>query len=174
MAGLAIPVEPRKRTTFVFDCATPIAGAMPNVIDITGCFVRPESATHFLAGQPPEPDPAVAVDDFAPDIEDFEARLWPRLAHRIPQFEAIKLRNLWAGHYAYNTLDHNAVVGRHTQVANFYFANGFSGHGLQQSPAVGRALSELIVHGAYRTLDLSPLAYARIERGEPFLETAVI
>jgi glycine/D-amino acid oxidase-like deaminating enzyme len=174
MASLDIPVEPRKRHSYVFDCAEPIPGQMPNVIDYAGFFVRPESATHFLAGQPPVPDPEAAVDDFETDYDDFEERLWPGLAHRIPQFEAIKLRNAWTGHYAFNTLDHNAIVGPHTEVANFFFANGFSGHGLQQSPAVGRAISELVVHGAFQTLDLSPLSYERIENNQPFLETAVI
>jgi glycine/D-amino acid oxidase-like deaminating enzyme len=80
----------------------------------------------------------------------------------------------WTGHYEYNMLDHNGIVGFHPEIKNFMFANGFSGHGLQQSPAVGRAVSELIVHGAFQTLDLSPFCYERIPRNEPFLEEAVI
>ena len=57
---------------------------------------------------------------------------------------------------------------------NFVFANGFSGHGLQQGPAVGRAVSELITYGEYRTLDLTPLGYERVLKNEPFLESVVI
>src|SRR5699024_4510448 len=100
--------------------------------------------------------------------------IWPALYHRIPAFEAIKVRQFWTGHYDFNSFDHNAIVGFHPRMRNFVFANGFSGHGLQQSPAMGRGIAELIVHGGYRTLDLSPLGYERIERGEPFLEEAVI
>ncbi|MNI88959.1 N-methyltryptophan oxidase [compost metagenome] len=96
------------------------------------------------------------------------------MAHRIPQFEAIRMENCWAGHYDYNTLDHNAIIGPHDEVQNFYFANGFSGHGLQQSPAIGRGLSELLIYGRFQTLDLSQLGYGRIARNEPFLEKAVI
>ncbi len=80
----------------------------------------------------------------------------------------------WAGHYAYNTLDQNAVTGPHPQLKNFRFLNGFSGHVLQQSPAMGRALAEWLTHGEYRSLDLSPFHYDRVARGEPIIERAVI
>jgi glycine/D-amino acid oxidase-like deaminating enzyme len=73
-----------------------------------------------------------------------------------------------------NTLDHNAIVGPHPRLSNFLLANGFSGHGLQQAPAVGRGIAEWIATGAYETLDLSPLGYARIEQGTPILERNVI
>ena len=75
-----------------------------------------------------------------------EEKIWPILANRISEFERIKLINAWAGHYAFNTFDQNGIIGPHPEFKNFYFANGFSGHGLQQSPAVGRALSEKIIY----------------------------
>ena len=100
--------------------------------------------------------------------------MWPVLATRVPQFEAIKLRNSWAGHYSFNTLDQNAIIGPHTQVENFIFVNGFSGHGFQQSPAMGRGISEILTYGEFRTLDLTPFSYERIEKGEKFPEKAVI
>ncbi|WP_340109133.1 FAD-dependent oxidoreductase [Pikeienuella sp. HZG-20] len=173
MAGLSIPVEPRKRYSFVFASRTPIPGRMPLVIDLTGAFVRPEHAL-FLAGGAPRADGPSALDDFETRHEEFDDYIWPALHNRIPSFDALKVQRSWTGHYAYNTLDHNAIVGFHTTVRNFVFANGFSGHGLQQAPAVGRGVAELIVHGGYRTLDLSPLCYERIERDEPFLEEAII
>lgn len=180
MAGLDIPVEPRKRTVFVFDCARSPEGSarvnhgrLPLMIDPGGVFCRPEGR-FFLAGCPPVEDPAVDWDDFDPRHEEFEEIVWPALAARSPAFEAIKQVNQWAGHYDFNTLDHNLVVGRHPQVANFIFANGFSGHGLQQAPATGRGVAELIVHGEYRTLDLLELGYERVMANRPFLEKAVI
>ncbi|MCF8510127.1 MAG: FAD-binding oxidoreductase [Rhodobacteraceae bacterium] len=180
MAGLDVPVEPRKRTLFVFDCAkTPEGsarvngGRLPLMIDTSGTFCRPEGR-YFLAGCPPVEDPAADWDDFAPRWEEFEEIVWPSLASRSAGFEAIKLVNQWAGHYDFNTLDHNLIVGRHPEVTNFIFANGFSGHGLQQGPAAGRGVSELIVYGGFRSLDLSEVGYERIVEGRPFLEKAVI
>ena len=99
---------------------------------------------------------------------------WPGLASRVPQFERLKLINSWVGHYAFNTLDENAIIGPHSRVSNFLFSNGFSGHGFQQSPALGRGLSEWLIYGEYRNLDLSPFGFDRIEAGRPFLEKAVI
>lgn len=180
MAGLDVPVEPRKRTLFVIDCATTPEGSarvnqgrLPLMIDPTGVFCRPEGR-FFLTGAPPVEDPAVAWDDFEPRHEEFETIVWPALAERSAAFEAIKVVNLWAGHYDFNSLDHNLIVGRHPDVSNFIFANGFSGHGLQQGPGAGRAVAELIVHGGFRTLDLSEVGYDRIAAGRPFLEKAVI
>jgi glycine/D-amino acid oxidase-like deaminating enzyme len=173
MAGLDIPVEPRKRHSFVFACETPIDGKMPNVIDPDGTFVRPENRL-FLSGNTPLGDGPAAIDDFETTHEEFDDRMWPTLFNRIPQFEAIKVKQFWTGHYAYNSLDQNAIVGFHPKYSNFMFANGFSGHGLQQSPAVGRGVSELIVHGEFQTLDLTPLNFDRIENNEPFLEEAII
>lgn len=173
MADLSIPVEPRKRYSFVFASATPIPGRMPNVIDLTGTFVRPEGEL-FLTGNTPQKEIARDYEDFETDMEEFDEYIWPALYHRIPAFDALKVQQFWTGHYEYNTLDHNGIVGFHPQISNFMFANGFSGHGLQQSPAVGRAVSELIIHGAFQTLDLTPFRYERVPANEPFLEEAVI
>ncbi|WP_336064684.1 NAD(P)/FAD-dependent oxidoreductase [Serratia sp. 201] len=173
MADLHIPVVPRKRCIFVFDCREKVADKMPAIIDPTGVFCRPEGK-FYLSTVEPTPDPDADYDDFEVIHAEFEERIWLPLAERVPAFEAIKVVNSWAGHYDYNTLDHNAIIGPHSHVKNFLFANGYSGHGLQQSPAVGRGLSELITYGQYRTLDLSPLGYARIESQTPFLEKLII
>ncbi len=173
MAGIEIPVEPRKRYTFIFEAEQPLDRDLPLTIDPSGVHMRTDG-TYYLAGCPPDDDPAVDYDDFVQDHSIWEDKVWPILATRIPQFEAIKLRNSWAGHYAYNTFDQNAILGPHTEVANFIFVNGFSGHGFQQSPAMGRGTAELITYGAYRALDLSPFNYERIHKGEKFIEKAVI
>jgi glycine/D-amino acid oxidase-like deaminating enzyme len=173
MAGLSLPVEPRRRSLFVFSCQTPLGGKVPLTVDPTGVFFRPEGQ-FYLAGTTPKSDDEVDVEDFEVMHAEFEDEIWPVLAERVPAFEAIKVVNAWAGHYDYCTLDQNVIVGPHPQIGNFLLANGFSGHGLQQSPAVGRALSELVVYGAYRTLDLSPLGYGRVAANRPFSETSII
>ena len=129
---------------------------------------------YYLAGCPPDVDPAVDYDDFVQDHNIWQDKVWPIIANRIPQFEAIKLTNSWAGHYAFNTFDQNAVIGPHTIVENFIFVNGFSGHGFQQSPAMGRGTAEMITFGEYKTLDLSEFSFSRIEDGVPFDEKAII
>ncbi|MGV1822341.1 FAD-binding oxidoreductase [Agrobacterium tumefaciens] len=173
MAGLDIPVEPRRRSLFVVDCKTPLPGVVGLTIDPTGVFFRPEGQ-FYLMGTYPKHDPEVDPEDFDVMHDEFEEEIWPILAERVPAFEAIKVVNAWAGHYDYCTLDHNVILGPHSAVRNFLFANGFSGHGLQQSPAMGRGLSELITYGAFKTLDLSPFGYERVPANRPFLEDAVI
>ena len=173
MAGLDIPVVPRKRYTFVFDAAKPLDRDLPLTIDPSGVHVRTDGK-YYLAGCPPDEDEDVAYDDFNFDHSIWEQKVWPTIATRIPQFEAVKVINQWVGHYAYNTLDQNALLGRAQDCPNFVFVNGFSGHGLQQSPAMGRGIAELIAYGTYRSLDLSAFDVNRAKAGTRFLETAVI
>lgn len=172
MVGLGVPVEARSRTSFVFDCRTPIDNQFPLTIDTSGVHVRREG-TQYLSGTVPRNDIAVDPMDTNARVDEFEDLIWPALANRIPQFDAINLTSSWGGHYSYNTLDHNMVVGP-SPVEDFYFCNGFSGHGLQQAPAVGRGLAELIIHGSYQSLDLEELGYDRVMRQEPVLETNII
>lgn len=173
MAGLDIPVVPRKRYSFVFDAAQPLEQDLPLTIDPSGVHMRSDGR-YYLAGCPPDDDPDVAYDDFAFDHSIWENKAWPAIATRVPQFEQLKLINEWVGHYAYNLLDQNALIGRADSLENFIFINGFSGHGLQQSPAMGRGVAELIAYGQYRSLDLSAFDVNRVGRGEPFMEKAVI
>jgi glycine/D-amino acid oxidase-like deaminating enzyme len=172
MAGVELPVEARRRMVFVFDARWQPAD-FPLVIDTSGVWVRPEGEGFICGHAPPEredlPDLPLEVDRGR-----FEDVIWPALAARVPAFEAIKVTNAWAGYYEMNTFDHNAILGPHPEIANLSFANGFSGHGLMQSPAVGRAISELIVHGRYVTLDLSIFGYERIPAGRPVIEKNVI
>ncbi|THF68461.1 MAG: FAD-binding oxidoreductase [Sulfitobacter sp. SK025] len=173
MAGLSLPVEPRKRYTFIFDAAKPLDRDLPLTIDPSGVHFRTDGK-YYMAGCPPEDDPAVAYDDFGFDHGLWENKVWPAVAARVPQLDQVKVINEWVGHYAYNVLDQNAILGRHSVVSNFVFLNGFSGHGLQQSPALGRGIAELITYGEYRSLDLSPFEYRRIETNQAMIEKAVI
>ena len=168
MAGLALPVRPRKRMVYVFECRQPLPDA-PLLIDPTGVWFRPEHGSFIGGVSPPESEDPDCLD-FELDEQPFEETVWPTLAHRVPAFEAIKLVRSWAGHYDYNTLDQNAILGPHPEVGNFYFANGFSGHGLQQSPAVGRA----IAFGGYRSIDLTRFSYARVLANQPIVELNIV
>ncbi|WP_420396790.1 NAD(P)/FAD-dependent oxidoreductase [Nioella sp.] len=174
MAGLHLPVEPRKRYTWIFTAETPLDRELPLTIDPSGVHVRQDGPTTYLAGSKGDPDPAADPSDFSMDHGLWENHVWPALATRIPAFESIRIVTEWTGHYAYNTLDQNAVLGPHPEVENFLFMNGFSGHGLQQSPAMGRGLAEWITNNEYRSLDLTPFSYARVAAGEAMVEGAVI
>lgn len=173
MAGLELPIEPRKRYSFVFSAEDTLSRQLPLTIDHTGIHMRSDGR-NYLCGCPPLVDEPVAFDDFEMDHEVFEERVWPALAARVPAFERIKLINAWAGHYAYNLLDHNAILGPHPEISNLVLANGFSGHGFQQAAAVGRGMSEWITFGSYRSLDLSPLHVDRFAKQAPIIEAAVI
>ena len=174
MAGIDIPVEPRKRYSWIFSAEQPLDRDLPLTIDPSGVHVRENGGGTYQCGGHSDIDPAVDYDDFEMDHDIWQNHVWPILATRIPQFEAIKVQSEWAGHYAYNTFDHNAVMGPHNEVGNFYFLNGFSGHGLQQSPAMGRGTAELMVNGKYSSLDMSPFHYDRIVNKTPIIEKAVI
>ena len=176
MAGINLPVEPRKRFTWIFSAEQPLDQDLPLTIDPSGVHVRQDGPKTYLAGSAPNPEDDIAVDptDFNMDHSRWENHVWPIIASRIPQFEAIKVVTEWAGHYAYNTLDQNAVLGPHPELTNFIFLNGFSGHGLQQSPAMGRATAEWLTYGGYRSLDMSPFGFERILQGRAFEEKAII
>ncbi|WP_295177214.1 FAD-binding oxidoreductase [Shimia sp.] len=174
MAGIQMPVEARKRFTWIFSAEQPLPMELPLTIDPSGVHFRQDGPTSYLAGATPDPDPAVAFDDFHMDHSMWQDHVWPIIATRIPQFETIKVVTEWAGHYAYNTLDQNAILGPHPEITNFIFQNGFSGHGLQQSPAMGRAVAELLTYGEFRTLDMAPFTFERVLNNDPIVEKAVI
>ncbi|HEU5324568.1 MAG TPA: FAD-binding oxidoreductase [Candidatus Limnocylindria bacterium] len=173
MAGVELPVRPRKRLVYHFESPA-MLGAAPLTIDPSGIYFRPEGPAYLAGFSPHGNDPDPDTLDLSVDYAPFESFVWPTIAQRVPAFDRLRLLDGWAGHYEVNTLDHNAVVGPHPRIANLLFANGFSGHGLQQAPAVGRGLAEWITLGRYESLDLSPLGYERIEREAPILELNVV
>lgn len=172
--GVTLPVAARKRDVFAIEADAELQDG-PLLIDPSGVWMRPEKARgQFLCGAPPrDGDP----DDVPLDRVDhglFEEHIWPILAARIPAFDALRVTSSWAGYYEMNDFDHNGLVGALRPWRNAYTACGFSGHGLQQAPAVGRGLAELIATGAYRTLDLAPFRVERIAENAPLLEKNVI
>jgi FAD-dependent oxidoreductase domain-containing protein 1 len=172
MAGLTLPVEPRKRTVFVIDAPNARHADAPLLVD-AGFYLRPEHGQWITATVPADDGPCDA-DDFEPDLHIFEDQIWEQLYARAPGFDAVKVIRHWVGHYDYNTLDQNAILGPHPALPNLYLMNGFSGHGLQQSPAVGRGIAEHILTGGWQSLDLSDLGVDRVLAGRAFLERAVV
>jgi len=171
-AGIELPVEARKRCVFHFRSPAAVPNC-PLVIDPSGLYFRPEGAGFICGIAPPENDDPPA-HDFDVPYALWDDVLWPALAARVPGFEAARMLSAWAGHYDVNIFDHNVILGAHPEVDNLLFANGFSGHGLQQSPAIGRALSELVTFGGYRTLDLSAFGWTRVLERRPLRELNVV
>ena len=171
-AGITLPVQARKRCVFYFQSPEPARGC-PLLIDPSGVYVRPEGAGFIGGVAPPQAQDPECVD-FEVQHALFDQVVWPTLAQRVPGFEAARVQGSWAGHYDVNTLDHNLILGLHPEVDNLLFANGLSGHGLQQSPAIGRALSELVVCGRFQTLDLSEFGWQRVIENRPMREINVV
>jgi glycine/D-amino acid oxidase-like deaminating enzyme len=145
----------------------------PLLIDPSGVYVRPEGDLYISGASPPANQDPEATD-FEVNHAFFEDAVWPVLAARVPAFERIKPGRAWAGHYDLNTFDANAIVGPLPIYPNVLIATGFSGHGLQQAPAVGRGLAELIMGGRYSALDLSPLGFERVAVNKPLIEQNVV
>ena len=168
MAGLDVPVEPRRRCVFVLDSPEKIPHA-PFLFDTSGIFLRPEGHLYICGVTPPVENEA---DDFRLDVDYalFDDIIWPALAHRIPGFEQLKMLRAWAGLYEYNVFDHSGIIGRHPEMDNLVLACGFSGHGMMHSPAAGAGASELILYREYRSIDLAPFAFERIAANAPIEE----
>ncbi len=170
--GQPLPVTPRKRTVFSF--RAPLTAAnFPMLFDSSGVWIRPEGEGFIGGIQPPEDRDPDATGDFEPHHDLMEDVFWPALATRVPAMEQLRLEQSWAGHYEVNDLDHNGIVGPHDEIANLIFSTGFSGHGVMHAPAAGRAVAEIITHGRYTSLNLSPLGYGRIRAGIPLHESIV-
>ncbi|MBT9500321.1 MAG: FAD-binding oxidoreductase [Burkholderiaceae bacterium] len=169
--GLEVPVRAKRRSVYAFRSPEPAALA-PLLIDPSGLWFRPEGEGLFLCGGAPLDD----SDDLPldPEASLFEDSLWPALATRVPGFESLRLQRAWAGYYEMNDFDHNGLVGAMAECGNLLLACGFSGHGLQHAPGVGRGVAELIATGSYQSLDLSLLSPGRITAGRPIVEVNVI
>lgn len=177
-----LPVRPRKRCIFSFHCAdsnAPSALDTPlTVLPETGVYFRPEGAPgHFLCGvsPPADRDRDATVEDLeTADHELFEDIIWPSLYDRVPAFGNIKVTSSWAGFYEYNTVDQNAIIGYHPEIQNLVLVNGFSGHGLQQSPGAGRAVAELIMTGEFESVDVSCFGMDRFGANRPIFEDNIV
>ena len=166
-----IPVEPMSRETYFFRCDKEIE-PLPFIKTETDLAFRPEGKG-YTGGMP---DWSVKGGwNWALSPTRFEDTVWPSLAHRIPAMETIKLERPWRGHYARNTLDYNAIIGPWAaDPHNLLIATGFSGHGIMHAPATGLAISELVLEGRYKTIDLTRFGTERIVLEKPYLELGII
>ena len=169
--GVHLPIRPVKRQIFVLDTAVKPVGPLPLTVLPSGLYFRTDTGGVILLGKSMDEDPVGF--DFSWDEKRFMDVLWPELAEFVPAFDTLKLIRGWAGLYAVNTLDSNAILGEWPEVGGLFLANGFSGHGLQQAPAVGRYLTELIT-GRKPSLDLSIFGPERILEKRPIREDAVV
>ncbi|HET6598711.1 MAG TPA: FAD-binding oxidoreductase [Burkholderiaceae bacterium] len=168
--GMHLPIAPMRRFEHYFTAGSPIE-RLPYVKDTARLAFRSEGQG-FSGG-------LVNGDEtrgfkFDVDHDHFEKVVWPAVAHRFPAFEAARCHRTWSGLYEVNELDGNPVIGAWKRLPNLYTVAGFSGHGMMHAPAAGRGVAELVVHGQYRSLDLSRLGYERIERGEPYAESGIL
>ncbi|MFC2025725.1 NAD(P)/FAD-dependent oxidoreductase [Chloroflexota bacterium] len=179
MAGVELPIVPYCRVQHFWLCQAEIE-PLPLVKDESGMFFRPEGPG-YVGGRPsweiePGFEYALQEDKYNSYFGDyFEHVVWPLLVTRLPKFDLIREKRKWLGHYAQNTLDGNMILGPAAPVVpNFYMACGFSGHGFMHSPAVGLALSELILDGRYSTMDLSKMSYQRVLDQQAYKEMGII
>jgi glycine/D-amino acid oxidase-like deaminating enzyme len=170
-AGVRLPVEPVKRQVFAFKSSVRLEKPLPLIIPPSNLYFRTETGGLFLVGHSFDDDPVGF--DFTWDRKRFEDVLWPELAEIVPAFDSLKLVRGWAGLYDVNRLDGNSILGPWPEVKGLYIVCGFSGHGLQQAPAVGRYLSELILEKK-PSMDLSIFGPARILEGRPLSETGLV
>lgn len=168
--GIPLPIHPLKRQIFQFDTAVPLEKDLPLTVDPTGVYFRHEG-NKILSGYSEKVKPGI---DFTVTRSLFYDEIWPILAHRVKNFEIAKITSSWAGLYSFNTADHNAIIGTHPTMQGYYMALGFSGHGMQQAPAVGQGLAELIHLGKYENLDLHPLRFERFAENDLVLEDAIV
>lgn len=170
-AGVELPVVPIKRQVFTLDTAVKPESPLPLTVLPSGMYFRTETGGVILLGKSMTEDPKGF--NFSWDEKRFMEILWPELAEFVPAFDRLKLIRGWAGLYAVNTLDGNAILGQWPEIKGFYLANGFSGHGLQQAPAVGRYLTELILQKPL-SLDLSIFGPQRILENKPLNEGGLV
>ena len=182
-----IPIERRKRCIFYVHCpgkhkfSHPVPPTTtPLTIDPSGVYFRAEGSSpgSFICGVSPEAssDPACSSDAALESVDHylFEEKIWPTLAHRVPAFNELKVKSEWSGFYDYNTVDQNAIIGYHPNFTNMICAGGFSGHGLQMSPAAGNAVAELLLYKEFRSIDLQAFSFDRLDGGEATFETGIV
>ena len=172
MAGVDLPVEPLRRMLVPTEPFSELSQHLPMVIDMsTGFHFRPEGLGILMAWNDPEETPGFKTNfDHA-----FVEKILTRAVDRVPCLENVEVnpKRAWAGLYEM-TPDHHPVLGQAPDLPGFFLANGFSGHGVMHSPATGRILADLILHGKTDLVDAHILGLDRYRTGNLIEETAVL
>lgn len=172
MVGIEIPVVPVRRMVYLFKPPRLFEYNLPLTIDPSGVYFLHETGRQILTGKSRLEEPPGV--NFTWERSYFNEVIWPLLAYRLPLFNELRLMSGWAGLYEVNQWDSNGIIGKHPEISGLFMAVGFSGHGFQQAPAVGKAMSELIRLGRYETIDVSPLCYERGRTGKLVIEEEVV
>jgi FAD-dependent oxidoreductase domain-containing protein 1 len=176
--SIDLPVEPRKRYIYMFYAENGPIVKVPLTIDPSGVFFKRHGLSNYYVcgrNQTSDAEEPRDMDLSNIDYDYFEEKIRPVLENRVPVFRNnIKVVNAWSGYYEYNTLDSNLIIGRHPILQNFVFANGSSGHGLQHAAAIGNAVTELLLHGEYKTVDLKRFNFERVMSMKPVKEIDVV
>jgi sarcosine oxidase subunit beta len=171
MAGVDLPVSPRRRQATIVDPETPVPDSNPLVTDLDdSCYFRPErNGKALVGGHFSESDPEQNPDTYTKSADlDWTVDVLEHVSTVADYFgpETEVVRG-WAGLYAI-TPDHHPIIEE--TLPGLVTATGFSGHGFMQSPATGQVVSELVLDGESKTVDVSPLGHDRFERGEELHE----
>jgi glycine/D-amino acid oxidase-like deaminating enzyme len=167
--GIELPIVPVKRQVFVLETSAEPQQVLPLIVFPSGLYIIQEHGGNFLCGKSLKEDP-IGYDDFSWSQQQFIENIWPELVEFVPSFDRLKITSGWAGLYAVNTLDGNAILGEWPEIKGLYLMGGFSGHGFQQCFAAGRYIAEKIL-GQSPSLDLSIFSPQRILQNRPVFES---
>jgi FAD-dependent oxidoreductase domain-containing protein 1 len=176
-AGLTLPIDPVRQHLFRLELEAPLESRIPMVFDPDGTHWRlddPRTGTDaecIIIGRSRADEPV--GENFECDRSRLDSEMLPTFVRRHPGLAVRSVVDAWAGLYEM-TPDHNALLGEHPALPGFVVAAGFSGHGLMMAPATGRAIAELIADGQSKSFDISPLAVDRFDRGQPFVDAALV
>lgn len=172
MAGIDLPIQPLRRMLVPTEPFPGLPERLPMIIDMsTGWHFRQEGLGLLMAWARHEEQPGFHTD-FDPA---FIEQILTHAAARVPAFANLEVnpKRCWAGLYSMSS-DHHAILGQSPEVRGFYFANGFSGHGVMHSPATGRILADLILEGETHVIDANDLNIQRFAEGRAIEETAIL
>jgi len=171
-AGVSVPVTPVRRMIVVTEPFPTIPDGIPMIIDVdTGFFMRTESGRVLMGWSDPN-EPKGYNTSFDPSFVDVVAE---KAMTRVPELKTARIntRKSWAGLYAISP-DCHCILGEAPARKGFFLANGFSGHGMMHSPAVGMILSDLILYGKTDLIDMTKVTLSRFEVDDTSGEKVVI
>ncbi len=174
MAGVELPIAPKRRQVLVIDPEIPVPETSPLTIDLDrGAYFRPErEGVAFVGGHFSERDPDADPDDFDESFDlEWATTALERAADVAEYFgPEARIRRGWSGLYAV-TPDHHPIIEE--TVPGLITAAGFSGHGFQHSPATGQLVTELCLDGDASLVDIGDLGSSRFETGDVIEELNV-